>query len=403
MNLSLGKLCFFILPRLFYFTKTVTLLYRIPKLHTFMKKKYLLLMVGCILALASCQTLETVRIEYLVPADLNFPTELRQVGVVNNVNLNAPDNHVIEPGDSIRLPYELARKVRYTNANAQLATESLAEAIAEANYFDVVVLCDSALRADDIRARQTTLSQNEVKQLAQELDVDFIIALENAQLKIKNTVYRDELGLFIGAVDVNVHPSVAIYLPGRQSPLAIINAKDSIFWDAAFTTMIRAQIGVKSEDKIIEEASTFAGSVPVKHLVPYWKEASRAYFNTNATNMRDAAYMVQTGEWDEAHRLWQQVYLSKKKKNKLRAAFNIALYYEVTDNLPEAETWATKALELALEVENCKAGANGEIEPDFENKPYVYTTYFYLSKLRNRNALQSKLNMQMQRFDNEFQ
>ena len=56
-----------------------------------------------------------------------------------------------------------------------------------------MVICDSALRANDKLARESTLSQEEVRQLTSNLGVDFIIALENLQLKATKTVrYLDE-------------------------------------------------------------------------------------------------------------------------------------------------------------------------------------------------------------------
>lgn len=65
----------------------------------------------------------------------------------------------------------------------------MARAIADGNYFDEVVICDSALRADDKIAREETLSQEEVGELTDKLDVDFLIALENLQLKATKYIH----------------------------------------------------------------------------------------------------------------------------------------------------------------------------------------------------------------------
>lgn len=368
-----------------------------------MKRFHQLLIWGTILVLSSCQTLEMMTIEYLIPADLNFPPELKHVGVVNNVNTHAPDNHIIQPKDSVLQFFEIARKVSYHDGNPTLATESLAKAIAEGNYFDTVILSDSALRANDITLRETTLSREEVNELVDELDVDFIIALENIQLKATRTVSYGYEGGFIGTVDVKIFPSLKVYLPNRNAPLAAINASDSIFWDKSFSTQVRALTGVISDEKMIEEASVFAGTIPMKHLIPYWREAERVYFNTNQAAMRDAAILVQKGDWDGAYKLWQQVYNSKGDKNKMRAAFNIALYHEVKDNIDEAESWVAKAYEHAKVVDKL-------IEPDSDTFSYstelhknVFLTYSYLQALKQRQELHIKLNLQMNRFDDENQ
>lgn len=355
------------------------------------------------MVLSSCQTLEMMTIEYLIPADLNFPAELKHVGVVNNVNTHAPDNHIIQAQDSLLQFFEVARKVSYHDGNPILATESLAEAIAEGNYFDTVVLCDSALRANDITPRETTLSRAEVKELTEQLDVDFIIALESIQLKATRTVSYGYEGGFIGAVDVKIFPSLSVYLPNRMAPLAMINASDSIFWDKSFSTQIRAQTGVISDDKMIEEASVFAGTIPMKHLIPYWKEVERAYFNTNQAAMRDAAILVRDGDWDGAYKLWQQVYNSKGDKNKMRAAFNIALYYEVKDDINEAEAWATKAYKHAVTVDKLGDPDDETFSYSTEQHRNTFLTYSYLQALKQRQEVRTKLNLQMSRFDDENQ
>ena len=42
----------------------------------------------------SCQSIEQISIDYLQPADLSFPPQLRKVAVVNNTS-DAPDNKLI--------------------------------------------------------------------------------------------------------------------------------------------------------------------------------------------------------------------------------------------------------------------------------------------------------------------
>lgn len=50
--------------------------------------------------------------------------------------------------------------------------------------------------------------------------------------------------------------------------------------------------------------------------------------------MRDTAIYVRENSWDEAYGLWNQAYQStKNEKKKMRAALNIAVYYEMKDSL----------------------------------------------------------------------
>ena len=115
-----------------------------------MAKFYSLAFVSLLLlALGSCQSLEQISIDYMQPGDMTFPSQLRKVAIVNNTSTE-PDNKLItqteKPKENVP---EISHATAYANGNVKIAAESLAEEIAHQNYFDVVVICDSALRAND--------------------------------------------------------------------------------------------------------------------------------------------------------------------------------------------------------------------------------------------------------------
>lgn len=345
---------------------------------------------------ASCYSLEQVPIDFLVPADVSFPEQIRRIGVVNNVNRN-PDNKVIL-GDSTKQILEIARKVSYHNGEPRTATQSLAEAIAAQNYFDVVVICDSALRVNDIHSRETTLSQTEVNDLTSELNVDAIIALENIQIKIKRIISAI-IGesAFWGTVDATVFPSVALYLPKRNGPIVRVNAYDSIFWETTNYTESRLINSMISDGQVIKEASEYAGNIPVKHLLPYWETNVRYVYSGGSPDMRDAYVYAKENNWDSAAECWKRVYQAKNYKRKMQSAFNLALYYELNDGFDESESWVNKAIELAKSnPKNETIFINGEPVSISNEKLYSY----YLIQLKKRKEDSAKIKMQMNRFEN---
>ena len=198
-----------------------------------MAKFYSLAFVSLLLlALGSCQSLEQISIDYMQPGDMTFPSQLRKVAIVNNTSTE-PDNKLItqteKPKENVP---EISHATAYANGNVKIAAESLAEEIAHQNYFDVVVICDSALRANDKFPRESTLSQEEVQQLTSDLGVDCIIAMENLQFKATKTVrYIRDFNCYLGTVDVKAYPTVKVYLPSRSKPMTTLHPTDSIFWE----------------------------------------------------------------------------------------------------------------------------------------------------------------------------
>ena len=126
------------------------------------KKKLLHLLLGIgLFSLQACQTVEQISVDYMMPADISFPTELKRVAIVNNMP-NVPENKLISRKETKpKSETEIASRTDFYNGEARIATESLAESIAERNYFDLVVICDSALRSKDLHPREATLAQAE--------------------------------------------------------------------------------------------------------------------------------------------------------------------------------------------------------------------------------------------------
>ena len=109
----------------------------------------MLILFGLVV-LWGCQSVDYLSIDYLLPAQMSFPNELRKVAVVNNVvegtPTQLPRQFADEPDVNMRTQY---RKTQYLSGDSKAATESLAQALADGDYFDTVIICDSALRAGD--------------------------------------------------------------------------------------------------------------------------------------------------------------------------------------------------------------------------------------------------------------
>ena len=105
--------------------------------------------------------------------------------------------------------------------------------------------------------------------------------------------------------------------------------------------------------------------------------------------MRDAAVYAKEENWSKAVELWKQTYETKKGKQKMYAAYNTALGYEMQDSIDTALEWALKAQTLAREIHD------GTIS-------YYIFISMYVDELEKRKEGMARLNMQMNRFDDDF-
>ncbi len=340
-------------------------------------------------------------IDYMLPAEVNFPPSLKRVGVVNNMPV-VPDGHSIIKEDTQEVKgNEILHQMRYFNGKSQVTTEALAEALAKGNYFDEVVICDSALRVNDAEPHENILSREEVDQLTKQLDVDCLISLENIQLKeVRKIQFLPEWKIYQGTVDVKVYPTIRIYIPNRSAPMIALRTSDSIFWEKENYRKSYVRSKLINDEDMLQQASDFAGSVPVNHLLPYWKTDTRYYFTGGSANMRDAAIYIKEKNWEGAIKLWKQTYESKTGKQKMYAAYNIALGYEMQDSIETAKDWATKAQKVALKIDKIDSNIKQKIIPDLV--PDFFFTTKYLEELQEREDGMSRLKIQMQRFNGDF-
>lgn len=277
-------------------------------IHMIMKNVFSIISIfGVVLLFSACTTIQYFSFERLQAADVYFPEQVRTVGVVNGVpSTNGGDGKV--------------------------ATEAFAQEIAAANYFNQVVICDSAMQS---------LTRAQTDSLIQALEVDMLFAIEQVEVELqKGTYYLSELMTNVPVVDGIVTPLVCAYIAGRDTPLFSVSKSDTICWE------LRPDL---TEEIMLKEASEYAAKLPIQYLLPYWKEVERYYFDGGNVEMRDAGIFVREGNWEEASALWQTLYDTRKGKVKMRAAYNLALYHELQDDLEKAREYIETASSLASE------------------------------------------------------
>lgn len=256
-------------------------------------KKYI--MAGILLAatmLVSCGGLQPFTFDQLYPAEVTFPEQVRTVAVVNH----AP---------AIPFPKKDLLTLGRLEGDGKVLSESLAGGLADSRYFYQVVISDSAITQELTGGE--ILPQPVVDSLTQVLGVDMILSVDRIQLLTgKKEIYYPGLISPFAAFDLKIRPVVRAYIPSRVMPVVTISKVDSMLWD--LTPML-------SDHDVVKEASQHTGITLVNQLVPHWKNVERIYFDGGNPDMRDAAVSLREGDWQEAGRLWKNLYDSLKREN----------------------------------------------------------------------------------------
>lgn len=290
---------------------------------------YLVGWVVMIICLTSCKTVNTIYFDQLEAGNVSFPDEVRRVGIINNMP-------VIIGGEK-----ELSQMVGALEGDGKIAAETLAQEIAATGYFDEVIICDSALCDLEVSLKNrqqvknewqgNILSGEEANEWIDKLGVDMLLSFERIRIELKE--YK-MYGMDTPVVDGYISAILRAYVPNRDKPVFRVNKQDSIYWlphsSLTFT-------------KIVKESSEFAASIMVPYLLPSWKETARNYFDGGSVEMRDAGVYVREHNWEEAYLLWKKVYDTGKGQQKMRAAYNIALYHEMQGDFEASKKYIEEA------------------------------------------------------------
>ena len=263
--------------------------------------------LSCIFLLSSCSELLYLNIEQMVPPEVMPEQTTRSVGVVSNFS----QNNVIIAGEStIILP-----------CDADTLRELVAYTFANAGVMDRVVILDSLLYHPDSTTTHI-LTGSEVSILCQQLEVDMLYSIDYACLTFNPTAR------FISR-PLNAYLCTRIYTPDRDSihGTSVMNKETLDYWvdDADEISHLAPQI-----PHLLAEAA-------IKPYLPSWKERERLFYHDRLSYaLREARIYVQEGNWDAAASHWRTLTTSRLKGYRFMAAYNLALYYEMNDDIDSA-------------------------------------------------------------------
>ena len=271
------------------------------------------------LLLCSCSEVLYTSIEQMLPPEVIPQQVIRSVGVVSNFSQN---NVVITNKNVMVLP-----------CDADTIKEQVALTFANSGIMERVVILDSLLYHPDSTTTHV-LTQTEVNDLCHQLDVEMIYSIDYACLTF-NPAAR-----FISR-PLNAYLCSRIYTPDRDSIVgnSVMDKETLDYW-------------VDNTEEIaylIPLVPALLAQNAIGPYLPSWKERERVfYYDRLCYEMREAKVYIYEGNWEDAARQWRKLSKSKLRSYRFMAAYNLALYYEMTDRIDEALCSLEQAEKFAI-------------------------------------------------------
>ncbi|MBE9518843.1 MAG: hypothetical protein IMY68_09745 [Bacteroidetes bacterium] len=202
-------------------------------------------------------------------------------------------------------------------------------------------------RTDTALLEDRILTRREVENICDTIGGDAIISLEFYSVGLEQhfDYYKD------APDEVQNHYYEAynslkwnIHLPGSPRPFDSYTTIDTLFFSAIIDgEMLPFVPGVDMLRSLFYESGQKYGS----YLVPVWNYASRYLYRGRNDSLKLAVKHTDEGDWESAFSIWNNLSTLEDSTLVAKAYHNMAVYYELEDNLDSASMMLDLALEHA--------------------------------------------------------
>lgn len=307
------------------------------------KTGYLLVVIVMGLLLESCAGIKYMTVETREPAQLPLPSQILSLVLVNNV---------VQQPDNIGHERTVAGQTTSEKVNASADSiaiyymEALAQFLNEEDYFQNVIFYPDPLRSDTNYLQERPLTPDLMNKIRKETAADAVVSLDRLILQTKRKDYFQQQGYTYAEMTGKFSSILRVYMPTMQGKIPALQYSDTLRWEGfdipdngAYAESI-----LPSREAAMKELAIRASEKMTHVFAPHWEIQDRWYYTLPHTLMREGELYAKGADWKKAIEKWEAFYDTRSNlREKAKAASNIALAWEMLDNMPNALEWAELA------------------------------------------------------------
>lgn len=317
-----------------------------------MCKSYpLIVSLSFLLILSSCSGIKYLTVETREPAQVTLPNEVLRVTVVNNV-VQQPNNighNLLKIGSSV------ANRVEASSDSISIFyTEALTQFLNEEDYFQRVLFYNYPVREDSDFFKEVLLDPEKMNEIRSITNADAIISLDRLIIETNKREHFKQLGYTYSDMTAKINSTIRVYLPTMEGKIPRVEYIDSLNWigfDIQDGNAFAEEM-LPSREEAMKLLVVTAAEKMTNVFAPHWERQDRWYYTSASKLMREGEVYAKDANWLKAIERWEEYFNNtsdKKQVNKAKAANNIALAYEMLDEMDKAYKWANEANNLFVE------------------------------------------------------
>ncbi len=304
------------------------------------KLKNLIIIFFFVSLLNSCEgTKSVISFEILEPAAITYPTNVKKIGYLNRSPLSFTsfeqiDVQSLNDTDLYMLDTMISRSMTRGFEEGKSVTSL--------PYMDSILYLTA--RKKDTLSREALLPKAWVMNICHEYNLDALISFDYYIIKIIEFINYNIVGSQM-LKDYVFVPEVrwTLYIPEKEEPLDIYTFNDTLYFVSQDTFPSEKYL---SAVDMIRMGVTDVGYTYGIRNVPVWNEITRIVFVGYDKELRLARSFTDKGDWDSAMNIWEMNLASEDVRMAAKSAHNLAVYYELEDDLVKAMEYSKKANSL---------------------------------------------------------
>lgn len=302
--------------------------------------------LGIMLVITSCTVYKEYPIDVYKPGVIAVPPNVENIALISRNFKYSNDTlqHYFKDNNVVR-----KAKGDPTNLDSVLTgycLNELALNLKNKNGFNRIHIFPEVFKPHS-GPKMPVIDFNLIDKLTTETETDLVISLETF------SYFYSEYSADAGVPkprDVITASVWAVYDPVAQKIIERKTMIDTLFWNA-----LDEQGNVQKNSKLpprltaLKIASQMAGENYSKRFFASWESVKRMYSIPPLPDFEAAEKYLVKGDWDNAIMLWKRYAADKNGKMAINARYNLALAYEMKDDLDSAIQWLAAAQQIAAD------------------------------------------------------
>lgn len=300
---------------------------------------------------SACKNTFPVTVYNLEPSPVVLSKDIRRIGIINEVRENEWDQNIASLEALVR-----ARDLELAKEGTDAALEGLLAELQKDQRFDTVMILHNPVAFwHQGKDQNQEIPWDKLRDLCVNNGLDAVFSLAFYQtdtrisekkssmedvdmLRMKVTIPARELTL-----ETLIENGWRIYDPFEKKVLDEIRVNEQLVTQAKGENALYALRAMTDRSDSLLSRSRGSGSAYGMRLKPFNKAVERDIYIKGSTLLAQAKNAVMEKDWLEAARLWQMDLNHEKSAVRAMACHNMAVLYEIKNDLDKAIEWAVLA------------------------------------------------------------